>query len=459
MTCAGWPTQAYASISAALALYVGLSVSAHAQAVVAQPPPLPAAAPVKTTTIPITPRATPRPPAAAAAPIAADAEQIGGDTRMTRFVIGLDKSVQYQVFSLSSPNRVIVELPEAELQLPVANDKPVGLVKAFRGGLSAPGRNRIVIDVTEPVIVAQAKIEKAKDGRARLVLEIVPVEGDGRTPQKSKKPLTYAAAGLGVGMVQPPTPRPALSPKEKKEKDARAFKPIIVIDPGHGGHDSGASKFGTVEKDVVLAFSLMLRDKLMATGRYQVLMTRSTDVFIPLDDRREFGEKHKAALFIAVHADYAGTSARGATIYSLRESVANDLKRSAKGEVSANVLTSQEMAALRQNDSDVSAVKNILADLAQREVDTTKDRTSMFTRTVIEYMGAATPMRDDPDKSATFRVLKTAQLPSVLIELAYVSNQQDARNLKSDEWRQKVSESLLTAIENYFSNQLTRLPM
>ena len=123
------------------------------------------------------------------------------------------------------------------------------------------------------------------------------------------------------------------------------FKPVIVLDPGHGGDDTGAQKNGTVEKNVVLAFSLMLRDKLNATGRYKVLMTRDTDVFVELNKRREFAEHNLAPLFVAVHADYAQSSARGATIYSLRELVANSLQRSARGEVSDNVLSDKELAA------------------------------------------------------------------------------------------------------------------
>ena len=108
---------------------------------------------------------------------------------------------------------------------------------------------------------------------------------------------------------------------------------------------------------------------------------------------------------------------------------------------------------------DVDLVKGILADLAEREVDATRDRTSVFARTVIETMGASTTMRNDPDQQASFRVLKTAQFPSVLIELAYVTNKQDALNLQSDTWRDKVTDSILNAVDNYFSNQMAQLPM
>jgi N-acetylmuramoyl-L-alanine amidase len=265
------------------------------------------------------------------------------------------------------------------------------------------------------------------------------------------------AAGLGATGIQPPTPRPAARPATNA---AREYRPLIVLDPGHGGHDTGAQKFGTVEKDVVLAFGKLLRDKLVASNRYRVLMTRDNDSFVELDDRRAFAEKHKAALFIAIHADYASTRASGATIYSLRESVADGLKRSARGSLRERILAGRDLAPIKAEASgDASAVKGLLADLAQREVDANKDRTSVFTQSVIEYMGRSTSLRDNPDRSAAFRVLKTAQLPAVLIELAYVSNQEDARNLRSEEWRRKVSDSIMTAIDNYFSHQTAQVPM
>lgn len=381
---------------------------------------------------------------------------LGGDVKRTRFVIGVESAVQYQTFSLADPDRIVVELPDVKMQLPVMpTGTPVGLVHSFRGGLAAPGRARIVIDTTAPATV-EASMEKNRDGRgARLVLDITPVDAQVKATKKAAitKP---AASGLGAQGVQPPSPTVALP---RSRQVTKVYKPLIVIDPGHGGHDSGAQKFGTVEKDVVLAFSHRLREKLLETGRYRVMMTRETDVFVELDERRDFGDRNKAALFIAVHADYASTSARGATIYSLREGTAKDLQRSARGEVTEDVLNARELDGIRRNDGDVTAVRNILADLAMREVAVNKERSNLFTRSVIEYMGASTDLMANPDREANFRVLKSAKTPSVLIELAYVTNRQDALNLKSDQWRDRVSSSILTAIENYFSHQTARLPM
>jgi len=385
----------------------------------------------------------------------------------TRFVVGLPKKAEFEVFSLSNPNRVVVQVKETKLRLPQQpKDGPVGLIKSFQAGLSGTDRSRIIIYVTEPVIVSSARIEKASgESDENLVVEIssfTPITASIPSPAKQKvatkpdiAPPTYS---LGAAGLQPPLPRPAVPPDVRAE---RAFKPVIVIDPGHGGHDSGAMKNGAVEKVITLEFSKILERKLNETGRYKVLMTRDEDVFIPLGDRVAFGEKHNANLFIAVHCDYAGggSNASGATIYSLRDSVAASLRRSARGDV--DVLSKSEVETVKQigTNRDVNFVKDILADLAEREIDATHDRTNVFAKTVIETMGASTTMRSKPDQQASFRVLKTAQFPSVLIELAYVTNKQDVANLKSDVWRDKVTDSIMSAIDNYFSNQVAQLPM
>ena len=375
-------------------------------------------------------------------------------TLHTRFVIGLNCDCDFDVLTLSNPNRVVIELPDVKLSLPESG-AAVGLVKSFRGGTAAPGKTRVVIEVAQPVVVESAHTEKIKDGTYRLALDIVPADS-GLKRTDARKNLKVQPSGLGAAGLQPPLPKPAESPKQRA---ARAFKPVIVLDPGHGGMDSGATKHGTVEKNVVLAFSHVLRQQLEATGRYKVLMTRDKDVFIELDERRAYAERNSANLFIAIHADYAGTRARGATIFSLRDNVASSLRRSALDRSGDKVLSPSEMKAVKSVEGDISTVTNILADLAERDVQRTKDRTDLFAKSVIANMSESTTMRDEPDQQAAFRVLKTAQFPSVLIELAYVSNQQDARNLASDAWREKVAESIVTAIDNYFSHQVALMPM
>ena len=153
-----------------------------------------------------------------------------------------------------------------------------------------------------------------------------------------------------------------------------------------------------------------------------------------------------------VHADYTDrASARGATVYSLRPQVADSLRRSVQN--SDNMLSGKEMAQVKKSDD--GAVRQILADLARREVDLNRERTSVFARSVIDFIGGATNLMDNPDRNAAFVVLKTARVPSILLELGYVTNAEDAQQLRSDQWRDRVSSSLVTAIDTYF----TQLPM
>ncbi|MEO8651084.1 MAG: N-acetylmuramoyl-L-alanine amidase [Hyphomicrobiaceae bacterium] len=384
--------------------------------------------------------------------------------KATRFVIALERRVDYQVISLPNPNRVIVDLPNVKLRLPPSlRGAPVGIVSGFRAGLGAPGKMRVVIDVTEPVVVEKSEITASGSGPVLLTLEIAPVavsitalvQAAVATSPSAQTPRSVQTATLR--MIQPPVPRRAERPGKHAAK--KTYKPLIVLDPGHGGHDSGAVRNGTVEKDVVLAFAKTLRDQLRASGLYRVEMTRDTDTFIPLEDRRSFAEEHNAALFIAIHADYATSRARGATIYSLRDSVATSLAASARRESPNDALSSEELASLKALGGQAPMVKGILADLVTRETQTNRDRTGTFVRAVIEKMGHSTSMNENPDRTAAFQVLLTAKVPAVLIELAYVTNRADAALLRSEEWRGNVAKSIRSAIDNYFSHQGVRLPL
>lgn len=371
----------------------------------------------------------------------------------TRIMIDLRRKSKFEIFSLSNPNRVIIELPQVGMRLPrLPRSRSKTLVKRLRAGRHTPGRSRIVIDVSERVVVEKSVVSAKKNGEgAQLELVLVPFSTvSPRTREALKRRPSY---GLGGPLAQPPVPRRARGRRGRSGD----YKPLIVIDPGHGGKDSGARKFGVNEKDVVLSFSQTLRNRLMKTGRYRVKMTRSTDVFITLEKRRDFAEDNTAALFIAVHADYAGSKAQGATIYSLRKKLANRLRRSAASEAARDAMSNGVMKYVSAKSSDLGAVRGILGDLAQREVHATLERTNVFTQIAISHMGATTTMRSKPHRKAAFKVLKTAKVPSVLIELAYVSNRRDAKRLQSQRWRNQVSGSLVKAIDTYFSHSLSQI--
>ncbi len=356
----------------------------------------------------------------------------------TKFIVGLERPADFKVSALANPNRVLIDLPQMRLDLPnPPGETPVGVVKAFHHGLTAPGRMRVIIDVIGPVVIEKSAIEKSPDGKSdRLVLDIVAASEVTAAPD--------ARSAASVAGLQPPVPRPA------QRRGTASYKPVIVVDPGHGGEDSGARKYGTVEKDIVLSFSLRLRDKLAATGAYKVMMTRDHDVFVPLEERRGFAERNQAALFIAIHADYTQrASARGATIYSLRPEVADVLRRSAEAEMRDSVLSGKQVALAKQVDADVDALRGILTEKARDLIERNQVRTSVFARSVIDFVGSTTNLMENPDRSAAFVVLKTAKVPAILLELGYITNHQDAEQLNSDQWRDKVSTSVVTAVNQY----------
>lgn len=373
-------------------------------------------------------------------------------TQRTRISIDLRRKSTFEIFSLNNPNRVIIELPQVGMRLPhLSRAHSNGLVRKLRAGRYAPGRSRIVIDVSEPVVVEQSQVKLKTAGRgAKLELVLVPFKS---VNKRTRDALRRPSFGLGGPMAQPPVPRRARGRTGRNI----AYKPLIVIDPGHGGKDSGARKFGVNEKDVVLAFGRTLRKRLLKTGRYRVKMTRSEDVFVTLGKRRQFAEDNTAALFIAIHADYAGSNARGATIYSLRQGLANKLRQSAAADAAKSAMSGGVMKYVSAQSADLRAVRGILGDLAQREVHANLERTNMFTKIAVTQMGATTTMRSQPHRQAAFKVLKTAKVPAVLIELAYVSNRRDAARLQSQRWRNQVSGSLVTAIEKYFSHSMSQI--
>ena len=376
----------------------------------------------------------------------------------TRFIIGLAKKATFEVSSLQNPNRVIVDLPNIGLSLPEQpKNGPIGLVKSFHAGLSGPNKTRVVIEVTAPARIIKANVIRAPGSKMhQLSLEIVPSNQPRKVRVASRRQFFAKPFNLGASGLLPPTPRPARHPRRKLESAAR---PVIVIDPGHGGHDSGAKKNGIVEKKVVLAFGKLLRDKLEKTGRYKIIMTRDTDKFVTLGGRLDIAEKYNANLFIAVHADYARSSAKGATVYTLRDSVAKSLHKTAKRRAERSVKSQIDSDSVKKANGSVSALTRILTDLTIRDLDANHQRRDLVSRSIIQYMGNTTDLRSNPHKKAAFRVLKTAQFPSVLIELAFVTNKKDAERLKSTTWRNKVSDSLVTAVDDYFDQRLARLPM
>lgn len=365
-------------------------------------------------------------------PVALDA-RLAGDEKRTRFVIDLTRKVELHAFALADPYRVIVDLPDLTFDLPqTAGKKGRGLITAFRYGQFAKDKARIVLDTNGPVLIDKAFVlEEMEDQPARLVIDLVPTDRAGF--------MKKAAVPAKAETVK--AEKPADKPKAEERK-------VVVIDAGHGGDDTGAvATSGEEEKDVVLSVAMKLRDALEKSGRYKVVMTRATDVFIPLNERVNIARTNNASLFISIHADSISSNTSivtGATIYTASDRASD--QEAAKFAAKEN---SADRFAKMNFNAQSPDVEKILFDLAHRE---TKNHSGTFARTLVTYMKEAARMHKTPLKSAGFVVLKAPDVPSVLVELGYLSNAEDVKMLRAEAWQQKVAATIAEAVGAFFTN-------
>jgi N-acetylmuramoyl-L-alanine amidase len=377
--------------------------------------------------------------AAESLPAATDV-RVGGDDKQTRFVVDLTQKIDVAAFALANPYRVVVDLPQIAFNLPPkAGEQSRGLVKAFRYGLIMQGGSRIVLDTKGPVRVDKAFVLEASGGQpARLVLDLSATDRDSFMRAVSLESRTARSPSVKRSEVVPPP-----------TGDTR---PLIVLDPGHGGIDNGTkAASGELEKDLVLQFAQVLRGKIEASGKYQVAMTRSDDTFIPLAERVRFGRSHGAALFISIHADAIPKregQAEGATVYTLSENASDaEAARLAEAENKADVIAGVDLTA------EPGDVANILVDLAQRE---TKTYSAQFARTLVGELKTTARLHKNPLKAAGFKVLTAPDVPSVLVELGYMSTKDDLKLLTSAAWQTKTAAALAQAVDSYFAPRLAR---
>jgi N-acetylmuramoyl-L-alanine amidase len=385
-------------------------------------------------------------------PVASDA-RLTGDGKQTRFILDLDKAIPFRAFALADPYRVVVDLPQVNFQLAAGTGAAArGLIKAFRYGLVMPGGSRIVFDLTGPAKISNSYVLDAANGQpARLVLEFSEVDRtafvqslatDSRPELRPAIADAAGAAASAASIVSTPETKPS----EPAVTDSR---PVVVIDPGHGGIDNGTQANGESEKDLVLAFGLALRDRIEKGGKYRVVMTRADDTFIPLADRVKIARNQSAALFVSIHADALPRregDAQGATIYTLSDRASDtEAEKLAESENRADAIGGVN---LTEEPTDVA---DILIDLAQRETRTFSNR---FARLLAGEMKNTARMYKHPLKSAGFRVLKAPDVPSVLVELGYVSNKSDLEHLVSENWRSRIVGSMTQAIDAFFAKRL-----
>ena len=382
-----------------------------------------------------------------ASALAARVEQRG---EVTRLVFELSERVEATAFAVEGP-KIVVDLPLVAFPLdPAVGRDPVALevadqkrasarpaaklINAYRFGQFARQRSRIVIELARPAKVLRAA-SVAYPAGVRLEIDLAPEDA---------AKFAEAVAAHAKAVAQARSETPTTPPAGTVDKDFSAL-PLVVIDPGHGGVDNGASaKNGALEKAIVLEFAKALKAKLEERGKLRVLLTREDDVFVPLDERVRFAQERGAALLLSIHADTLGAAnVQGATIYTsaARASDAEAARVAAKENLA-------DQAAGVERKDEAEQVGDILFELTRRE---TRALSGRFASALIaKWRQAAAALNKNPSRAAHFVVLKAHDVPSALLELGYLSSEKDLANLTSPEWRARAAQGAAEAIFAYF---------
>ncbi|MDB5512581.1 MAG: N-acetylmuramoyl-L-alanine amidase [Enterovirga sp.] len=376
--------------------------------------------------------ATVDPPAVA---VAADVDGQGPKSLLS---LTLSRRVAATAFVLDKPDRVIVDLPEVNFQLGSDGGRARdGLIASLRYGLFAPGRSRVVVELAGPATVTRIEsVAGPLPGTSVLQVELTRADRDAFRAAVSSDRTDLVLTTGSIGGSSHGDPRP-----------------VIAIDAGHGGVDPGAiAANGAMEKDIAFAFASTLRDLLSGRGRYRVVMIRGEDVFVPLDERVKRAREAGADLLLSVHADMISSPhVSGATIY-----------------VGGEKATDHESASLadRENAADAAggmgaapptAVVDILHDLTVRE---TRGFSGRFAGLLRRDLGSVARLNTQPQREAGFRVLRSPDIPSVLVELGYLSNARDLDLMLSAEWRARTAGAMAAAVDRFFTARLaSRAPL
>lgn len=383
-----------------------------------------------------TPVAAPAAAATVALPNVMDV-RVSATPERARLVIDLAAKTEFALVSLSEPDRLAIDVRAATFSVPEPSGKPAGegMVAEYLVEQAAPDRVRTTLTLSAPAQVQQAYMLDPFEGQpARLVVDVIPA-----TAEEFAANVAKDLAASGSATPPPATPTPAGG-----SELPIATRPLVVIDPGHGGIDSGAETAdGIKEKDIVLAFALRLQELLVASGRFDVALTREDDTFLRLEERVALARTNKADLFISVHADsFQQSEIRGASVYTRDENATDVLdKVLADNENKTDIIAGFAMPQMAPE------VVDILLDLMRREM---RHQSFMAAQAIVHQLQPSVELRRFPVRQADFFVLQAPDVPSVLLELGFLSNASDMANLLQGEWQDRTADALARGVSAYF---------
>jgi N-acetylmuramoyl-L-alanine amidase len=358
--------------------------------------------------------------------------RFGGDRAQTRVVIDLDKATTVAEPTFPAQGRMVLNFPKVGVEGAGLDGSGRGLVKRWLVD-KANGQARLQLDLDGEVTVAKRFLLPPGDGidHWRYVIDL---------ESSTKSVVRPAATPLKI-LAKAPVTAPGLIKISANASLKR--RRVVVIDAGHGGKDPGAHGSNAREKDVTLAAAKALKARLESTGGYRVVLTRDSDIYVPLEGRVQIARRADADLFISLHADAGAEAAtRGASAYTLSEKGADRV---------AEVLGTDDMFVQTSGPGRDKAVGQILLDLTQRS---TKNRSAAFAEVLLEKVGAETPLLRRSHRDAGFMVLLAPEVPAVLLEMGFITSPEDERLLTQTADRERLVDAVGDAIDAFFQQQI-----
>ena len=337
----------------------------------------------------------------------------------TEITLTLSEAVPVRAYHLAEPMRVVIDLDAEAFPQGVADPlKELALIDDVQAGRLSDTQVRLILALARPAVIDRLEMTAVDDGGA-LTVRLTPVRAD---------------AFVAEALPPPPAPRAlARSPRQTRNTV------LVVLDAGHGGIDPGAVRAGIAEKDIALVFAHELAATLDADPRFEVVMTRIADVYLGLRARVDLARSAEADLFLSIHANTVTEGvAQGAALYTLSATASDE-----EAEALADRENAAELFPVAPRDAD-AGVSTILLDLAQRE--TNARSTALALQIVPQLRETVGVIRSRPHRSAGFVVLKAPDIPSVLVELGFLSHPQDRENMQSAEWRAEAIEGLMRGL-------------